>query len=72
LPARPSDDRFPIYLAPAHLREGEIYEKLGRPAQAADHYARFIELWKDCDPELRPTMEEARRRLARLRVGELR
>ena len=27
------------------------------------HYSRFIYLWKDCDPELRPMVEDAERRL---------
>lgn len=55
-----------IYLAPAHLRQGEIHERLGNVAKAVEHYSRFVELWKDCDPELRPILTEVQRRLARL------
>jgi tetratricopeptide (TPR) repeat protein len=55
-----------VYLAPAHLRQGEIYEKLGQRAKAAEHYARFVELWQSCDPELRSVVEEVRRRLVYL------
>jgi hypothetical protein len=51
--------------APAHLRLAEIYEGQGEREKAAEHYARFAELWKDCDPELRPLVEEARRRMAK-------
>jgi tetratricopeptide (TPR) repeat protein len=57
-----------IYLAPAHLRQAEIYERRGDRAQAAVHYQRFVELWGECDAELRPMVDDARRRLARLRV----
>lgn len=54
------------YLAPAHLREAEIYEKMGEKEKAEEHYRRFVELWKECDPELRPRVEEARRKLVEL------
>jgi tetratricopeptide (TPR) repeat protein len=57
------------YVAPAHLRRAEIHERLGEDEQAALHYHRFVTLWKECDPELRPLVEEAERRLARL-TGE--
>jgi tetratricopeptide (TPR) repeat protein len=50
--------------APAHYRLAEIYERQGEREKAAAHYARFAELWKDCDPELRPLVEEARSRMA--------
>jgi tetratricopeptide (TPR) repeat protein len=55
-----------IYLAPSHLRRAEIYERQGDSRRAALHYARFVELWEECDPELRPTVERARERLAEL------
>jgi tetratricopeptide (TPR) repeat protein len=54
------------YVAPAHLRRAQIHERLGESEEAAEHYARFVELWQDCDPELRPLVEEAERRLAAL------
>ena len=60
-----------VYLAPAHRRQAEIYEKLGRRADAARHLAEFIALWKDCDSELRAEVTEAQARLTRLR-SELR
>ena len=50
--------------APAHLRLAQIYERRGEPQKAGAHYARFAELWKDSDPELRPLVEAARRRMA--------
>jgi serine/threonine-protein kinase len=51
--------------APAHLRLAEIYDRRGEPEKATAHYARFVELWKDCDPEFRPLVEEARRRMTK-------
>lgn len=55
-----------IYLAPSHLRRAEIHERQGRHDLAVLHYGRFIDLWEECDPELRPMVEAARARLAEL------
>ena len=54
------------YLAPGHLRQAELYERLGDPKQAVEHYSRFVQLWKGCDPELQPSVERAKARLASL------
>ncbi len=56
-----------IYLAPSHLRQGEIYEELGEQQKAIEHYTRFLELWQNCDPELQPMVDDANRRLERLK-----
>jgi hypothetical protein len=53
-------------LAPSHLRQARIHERLGHRDPAARHYARFLELWRDADPALQPVVEDARRRLADL------
>jgi serine/threonine-protein kinase len=55
-----------VYLAPAHLRQAEIYDRRGNRTQAAQHYTRFIELWREADPELQPVVDDARTKLARL------
>lgn len=55
-----------VYLAPSHFRLAELYERLGDRAQAVQHYSRFVQLWKGCDPELRPAVERARTRLEAL------
>lgn len=55
-----------VYLALAHLRQGEIYEKLAERDKATEHYGHFVRLWKECDPELRPMVAEAERRIERL------
>jgi tetratricopeptide (TPR) repeat protein len=53
-----------IELAGMQRRLAELYQRLGERDKAQDYYSRFIELWQDCDPELRPQVAEARRRLA--------
>ncbi len=53
-------------LAPAYKRLGELYEAKGERKRAAEYYGRFVELWKQADPELQPTVREVRGRLARL------
>jgi serine/threonine-protein kinase len=55
-----------LYSALGHRRRGEILESLGRRQEAAEQYARFIELWTGADPELQPMVREARTALARL------
>jgi eukaryotic-like serine/threonine-protein kinase len=55
-----------VYLAPAQLRQAEIYARRGQKDPAARHYRRFIELWGEADPELQPLVKEAREKLARL------
>ncbi|HSQ31088.1 MAG TPA: tetratricopeptide repeat protein, partial [Gemmatimonadaceae bacterium] len=58
-----------IYLAPAQQRQGEIYDRLGDRRAAAVHYVRFLELWRDADPELTPAVQQARTRLLALNAG---
>ncbi|MGQ0766922.1 MAG: BTAD domain-containing putative transcriptional regulator [Gemmatimonadota bacterium] len=58
-----------VFLAPAHFAMGELHEKAGRTEEALHHYEAFIERWNDCDTELRPRVEEARQRVARIRSG---
>lgn len=55
-----------VYIAPCHLRQAQIHERLGHRDEAIRHYQRFIELWRDCDPELHPEVERAEDRLAAL------
>jgi len=50
----------------AYLLLGQALEAEGEPAEAARSYERFIELWKDADPQLQPRVETARRALERL------
>ena len=54
------------YRAGAYKRLGELYEAKGDKARAATNYAKFVDLWKNADPELQPQVAEAKRRLASL------
>jgi tetratricopeptide (TPR) repeat protein len=47
-------------------RLGQLYEAQGNAEKAAWHYTRFVALWEDCDPELKPRVEAARAALIRL------
>jgi adenylate cyclase len=58
-----------VYLAPRLLLEGEIQEHLDARHEASTAYARAVQLWKDCDPELRPRVVDAQRRLEALRFA---
>ena len=55
-----------MVLAGIHKRLGELYEAKGDREKAASHYAAFIQLWKNADPDLQPQVDDVRRRLARL------
>ncbi len=53
-------------MAPSHYRRAEISERLGRMAEAAEHYRQFLRLWADADAELRPWVERAETQLSAL------
>lgn len=55
-----------VYGAIVQLRVGQIYDHMGDSQQAALHYARFVQLWKDADAPLQPLVREARQRLERI------
>lgn len=54
-----------IYLAPAHFRQGELYERQGDAVRAANHYARCARVWRGCDDSL-ASMRDAAAGKARL------
>jgi tetratricopeptide (TPR) repeat protein len=62
--ARLSSDGFD--LAGVYKRLGEMYEAKGNRAKAESYLSKFVELWKDADPELQPKVKDAKDRLARL------
>ena len=41
----------------------------GDREKAISHLSKFVELWKNADPELQPTVADAKRRLAKLQAG---
>ncbi|HEX6643913.1 MAG TPA: hypothetical protein VF037_04505, partial [Gemmatimonadales bacterium] len=59
----PEDGAFmPIGL----MRLGELYEQKGERAKALAYYEKFVDFWRDADPELQPKVREARERIAAL------
>jgi tetratricopeptide (TPR) repeat protein/tRNA A-37 threonylcarbamoyl transferase component Bud32/TolB-like protein len=60
------------YLAGTHKRLGELWDAKGNRQKAAEHYNKFLELWKNADPELQPQVAAVRKSLARLGDPETR
>jgi len=56
-------------LAGIHKRLGELYDAKGDREKAISHLSKFVELWKNADPELQPSVTDAKRRLAKLQAG---
>jgi tetratricopeptide (TPR) repeat protein/tRNA A-37 threonylcarbamoyl transferase component Bud32 len=56
------------YLAGSYKRLGELYEAAGDLPKAVTNLEKFVELWKDADPELQPKVRDARERLTRVRA----
>ena len=56
----------PQALARSYLLAGQIYQKLGQKEKALEKYRLFVDIWKDCDPPLRPLVNEARREIVKL------
>jgi tetratricopeptide (TPR) repeat protein len=68
----PYDGRYDddwVGLAGAHKRLGELYDAKGDREKAISHLSKFVELWKNADPELQPSVADAKRRLAKLQAG---
>jgi tetratricopeptide (TPR) repeat protein len=59
-------ERDAFELPGALRRLAELHDARGDTAKAAHYYAKFVYLWRDADPELRPQVDAARRRLAAL------
>jgi tetratricopeptide (TPR) repeat protein len=53
-------------LAGIHKRLGELYQARGDTERAISHLTKFVDLWKNADPELQPAVVDARRRLTQL------
>jgi eukaryotic-like serine/threonine-protein kinase len=56
----------PWYLAPTLYRLGELYQNAGDVEHALRYYNRFVDLWKNADPELQPRVVAARKEIATL------
>jgi tetratricopeptide (TPR) repeat protein len=48
------------------FRLGQLYQDAADTTRAMDYYGRFVDLWKNADPELQPRVAEARRAMAEL------
>lgn len=55
-----------VFFVPSLRRLGELAEAKGDRAKARDYYQRFVDYWRDADPEFQPQVAEAKRRLAAL------
>jgi len=62
-------DNDGLQLAGSHKRLGELYDAKGDREKAISHLSKFVELWKNADPELQPAVNDAKRRLAKLQAG---
>ena len=66
--SRPINNEGQQHWLRAHVRLGELHERLGRPDEARKSYERLLATWKDGDADL-VALIEARARLARLRAN---
>ncbi len=48
----------------ALVRLGEIAQQKGDRRTAASYYTRFLDLWKNADPDMQPKVREVRQHLA--------
>jgi serine/threonine-protein kinase len=48
-----------VYLAPSHLEIARMHDTLGNARAAAEHYTKFVNLWRECDARLGPVVDEA-------------
>jgi tetratricopeptide (TPR) repeat protein len=62
--------QHPGYLVRSWAERGALHQQLGQAPEAIELYERFIEAWKDADPELQPLVDRARSAVAAIR-GEL-
>jgi hypothetical protein len=53
-----------LYVKAFYMR-GQIYEEQEKMKDAVAHYRKFLELWKDADPDI-PVLSDARTRLNHL------
>ena len=58
-----------LSLPASYRRLGALYQERGETGLALDNYGKFVDAWRDADPELQPQVEEIRQRMAEL-AGE--
>lgn len=55
-----------IVVGPYYRRLGELHQQRGDREKAIEYYKRFVDLWKDADPELQPLVRDVRSRIGTL------
>ncbi len=69
LPGSVSSQSWPFASVKAHYWLGVAYEQQEEKDKAIKEYEKFLEIWKDADPELQAKeMKDAKERLAKLKV----
>jgi eukaryotic-like serine/threonine-protein kinase len=63
----PTLDETPSFLAASYKRLGELYDAKGNKAKAIANFEKFVDLWKNAEPELQPKVREVQEKLKRLR-----
>ncbi len=53
--------------AKSYYMLGKICEQKGDKVKAAEHYQKFLDLWKDAGPGI-PEVEDAKKRLSALKI----
>jgi tetratricopeptide (TPR) repeat protein len=62
--------QHPGFVVRSWAERGALYQQLGQAPEAIEQYQRFIDAWKDADPELQPMVDRARAAVAALK-GEV-
>ena len=60
----------PVKRVLVHERLGEVFEALGEPEKAAEHYGIFATAWAGADEDLQPRVQAAREKAAALGGNE--
>jgi eukaryotic-like serine/threonine-protein kinase len=58
-----------LYLASSLVRLGELYEARGDRTRAIEYYSRFVDLWKNADPDLQPRVRAVKAKVETLAAG---
>ena len=58
------------HLGTTYLRTAAILEERGQTQEAAQYYAKFVDLWKDSDPRYQEMVQQARDREQQIRTGQ--
>ncbi|MHB1095693.1 MAG: protein kinase domain-containing protein [Gemmatimonadaceae bacterium] len=56
------------FRAGSYKRVGELYDAKGNKAKAIENFEKFVEMWKNAEPELQPQVREVQDKLKRLRA----